>query len=164
LGLCLYALYEGYPLVGSLASMRVSVSPVAVLLEARDANAMSRAGWVASLLPGVSVIFGPWAVLAGVCGAALLFCGWRLTITVTADEVHVVRYVAARLPWRRERFRARPELVVDGWGDWADPEALRLSLDSGAFDLELGWSNSRTGDLAQRLAAEFNRGVSALQR
>lgn len=161
-GLMLYAAGGGYiPFLAALSSLRVSTVAGAVRLNLLDAGAMSATGMVVWALPGLAMLLGWLHALVTAALLALLWSSFRLQITAFADHTVVERRVLWRLRYLQVTRKARARLVVDGWGDMADPEALVLHVGEG-LEYELGWSGAKDGDKAQQVADQFNAHLDAL--
>lgn len=122
---------------------------------------------------GFAVIFlalfalhAPWWLYGTALVPAAALFGCRVQVRVTATTACIERRVLWWWVWRRQSL-AEPQAWVDGWGDVLDPEVLnvgqRWSLENDGVSVELGWSSANSGDLAERLASEFNSGVRMLR-
>lgn len=161
-GLTLYTAGGGYvPFLAGLSSIRVGSMPGAVRINVVDAGAMSTTGWVAWALPGLAMPFGWVFALAAAAASLVLWSSFRLQVTAFPDRTLIERRFLWRLRYLQVTREAAARLVVDGWGDIADPEALVLHVGEG-FEYELGWSSKDDGDKAQRVADQFNEKLDAL--
>lgn len=170
LGACIWG-WLGYvsgiatiPFLLARSCIRVRATHNRVRLRALDASAMFYSGFVLSG-PGVAVLV---AVTGSVALAILLtlflWLGFRLNLVVTNNGVTVTRRFLYLIPWwfRRRANAAQPTAFVDGWGDFADPEALHVVLWEDGPSLELAWGDANSGDKCEDLAREFNAAVSWL--
>lgn len=158
-----YCAGGGYlPFLLARSSIRIHRRPRAVRLVGIDAAAMFTAGFVVWPLASLCLLWGIGATLLG--GGALLMAwlGFRLTIEVAGGQTVVVRRVAWLVRWSRSVYPATAVAFTDGWGDFADPEALRLEL-PGRAPLELAWSDAHSGSRCEDLAAAFNAHVHDLR-
>lgn len=163
LGLILFTAGGGtLPFLAALGSVRLSEAQGEVRLRMMDAAAMSTTGWVAWALPGLAMAFGVVHTLVAAAVVALLWSSFRLQVRAFADRTVIERRVLWRLRYLQVTHARRARLVVDGWGDMADPEALVLHVGEG-FEYELGWSSKDDGDKAQRVADQFNAQLEALR-
>lgn len=163
LGLVLYAAGGGtLPFLAALGSVRLSDEEGESRLRMMDAAAMSTTGWVAWTLPGLAMVFGVVHTLVAAAVMALLWSSFRLQVCAFPDRTVIERRVLWRLRYLQVTHARRARLVVDGWGDMADPEALVLHVGEG-LDYELGWSGAKDGDKAQQVADRFNAQLDALR-
>lgn len=152
----LYCQVGGYLLfVAALSSVRITGENARVEMRALDADAMFRAGWVAWALPGLAAPFGLAAVIGWSVLVAAVWSSFRLRLQVVDHETTLRRCVLWILPWRVRRLRGSPHFYVAGWGDFMDPEALHLALPGESSPLQIGWSSSTSGRLAERLAEDL---------
>ena len=160
-----YAAGGGYfPFVFGLRRVRIAAGPSFVRLTGIDAPAMFNSGYVVWALPGLLLIFGTTAAIAGGAVVLVLWFGFRLTVEVTPTQTRVVRTAAFIIPWSTRRHAEPARANVDGWGDFMAPEALVLDFADEKHRLELGWADRTSGKRCENLAAEFNAAVAALAK
>lgn len=129
-------------------------------LTALDPGAMAMAWFPLSALAVWG--FMAWGFVAGCLTAAaagLLWFSCRINVAIVPGGTTLWRTVLWFIPWRVMRSTTAPALDVDGWGDWADPEALSLHLDQAS--IELAWSGAGSGERATRLAEAINAKIRA---
>jgi hypothetical protein len=149
------------PYLLARSTIRIHRRRGAVRLTAIDAAAMFAGGFV--LWPLVP-LFLMWGIPAAVVGGGLVLMAWlgfRLNIQVTRERTWVVRKLVWIIPWSRRSYPAPVRAFTDGWGDFADPEALNLEL-PGRRPLELAWGDAHSGRHCDDLAAAFNAAVAEL--
>jgi hypothetical protein len=162
--LCAYGSGGGaLPYMLARGTIRIRARPGAVRLTAIDATAMLAGGFVMWPLAPVFLLWGIPAAIAG--GAAVLsaWLGFRLRVQVTPDGTEVVRKLAWIIPWSRRRWPAPACAFTDGWGDFADPEALNLEIRGRRRPLELAWSDAGSGTHCDDIATAFNGAVARLR-
>ena len=101
-----------------------------------------------------------------VTGLVALTCwlGFRVTVIATATDACTSRRLLFVIPWSQRHHRGVAHAITDGWGDFADPEALKLQFAGGGPDLELAWTTRGSGSRCDELAAAFNAEVAACSR
>lgn len=161
-------------MLASLKSIRIRREADRVLLSSLDGVVFG--GWLVGAAVGSMVIWWvdraydvPVLTLLGACaGLFLLASGCRVRLSVGARSAVCYRLVFWVIPWRRARF-ANVVAWLDGWGDILDPEAFYVGCgrsqleEHDGFSVELGWSGAQSGDLAERLAQDFNSAVRELR-
>ena len=163
LSLGLYAQAGGYiPFLLGLSSLRMVDAPDAGLdLRAVDAETMCRTGWLLWALPGLAAPLGWAALLVWSVALAVLWGSFRLRLRAVATETTLRRYLLWIVPWRTRRAPGTPSFYVDGWGDFADPEALHVALPGGLGNVEPAWSSAQSGRLAEQLVAEAGKRLAS---
>jgi hypothetical protein len=163
-----YVLGFGYPIgVGlmiafysyGLQSVKVTTAQEQVRVVAFDPEAAAcLIGTTIVLLLARYLIAIPLVV---VIGFAVLAFWARIEVRVGPEQTLIDRRCAA-VRWRHVNMASNAvEMVVDGWGDFIDPETLKLQWISGKTkqELDLGWTTRDAKDLGERHAAMFNAGV-----
>lgn len=99
------------------------------------------------------------------CALPLLIYGCQVRIQVNASGAHITRRALYVISWSSQALSLKDiSFACDGWGDFIDPEELRVVIDPHEA-VVLGWSTKGSGDRAEVLAATFNAGVAeVLQR
>lgn len=161
--LCAYSSGAGLlPHVLARGTIRIHQRPGAVRLTAIDAVAMLAGGFVLWPLAPVFLLWGVPAAIAGGAGALAAWLGFRLRVQVTPGRTEVVRKLAWIIPWSRRSYPAPACAFTDGWGDFADPEALNLEIPGRRRPLEVAWSDAGSGRHCDDIAAAFNAAVARL--
>lgn len=145
------------------STIRVHRRPGAVRLTAIDAVAMLASGFV--LWP-LAPLFLMWGIPAAAAGGGVVLAAWlgfRLSVQVTREGTRVVRKLAWIIPWSWRSHPAPARAFTDGWGDFADPEALNLEIPGRHRPLELAWGDAHSGTQCDDLAAAFNAAVAELR-
>lgn len=152
------------PFLLALRSIRIRKSGPAVRLAGVDAVAMFCSGFVLWAVPPLLLVFGTKAALIGGAASVVTWFGFRLTVHVSPTRTRVVRRIAFFIPWSWRVYRDPPHAFTDGWGDFADPEAVNIEFGEGKRKIELAWGDKYSGTRCDDLAAEFNNAVAALGR
>jgi hypothetical protein len=111
-------------------------------------------------------LFLMWGIPAAAAGGGVVLAAWlgfRLSVQVTREGTRVVRKLAWIIPWSWRSHPAPARAFTDGWGDFADPEALNLEIPGRHRPLELAWGDAHSGTQCDDLAAAFNAAVAELR-
>lgn len=148
----------------ALSGVRISKARHVVRLATFDAAAMAVASFV--LWPSPVVAYVLWGTAPALVTGALALTSWlgfRVTISATATNACVSRRILFVVPWSQRCHRGAAHAFTDGWGDFADPEALEIGFAGGGPAFELGWGGRDSGTRCEDLATVFNAEVSALR-
>lgn len=152
------------PFLLARRSIRIRKAGRAVELASIDAMPMAMSGFVLWAIGPLLLVLGTKTALIGGAVSVVAWFGFRLTVHVSPTRTRVVRKAAFFLPWSWRVYRDPPHAFTDGWGDFADPEAVNLELGEGKRKIELAWGDKHSGTRCEDLAAEFNVAVAALGR
>ena len=81
-----------------------------------------------------------WAFIFSILGVLFFWLSPRVRISIRPNRTIIYRTIFLVIPWFYKSYKGRPELFADGWGDWIDPEAIHLAIDT--CDIELCWTSS----------------------
>lgn len=165
------ALMPGFTLamLYALRSIRLDVGPAYVRLRGVDGTVMGVGLVVASIAVALTLMFAScfrWHVCSSLLAvSALLFAplGCRFNLKVTHTHARMVRRILWIIPWRIEESCRLPAVYTDGWGDWADPEALVVDMRRDRAPVEVAWGGARSGNLADEIADGFTHAVCSLR-
>lgn len=148
------------PFLLARSTIRIQRRRSAVRLKGLDPAAMIVSGLVLWPIPVMLLARGAAMVMLGVAVTLALWLGCRLTVQITVTQTRVVRRLFYVIPWARRTYLGQGHAFTDGWGDWADPEALHVEL--GGRSLELAWGDRGSGTRCSDLAEALNAEVAAL--
>lgn len=123
-------------------------------VDAIDAVAMHVSGY--PLFGAVPFLLGvgtPFAV-GGALVSLLFWSSLRVVFETDGAQTLVSRRFLWIIPWRHRRHQEGIEAWTDGWGDFADPEALHVR--AGEDSVELGWTHQGSGHRADQLVTQIN--------
>ncbi len=150
------------PFLFALSTLRIKKNGAGVDLVGADAKAMLSSGFLLWTVPPLLLMWGTTPMLVAGAASLVTWFGFRLTVEVTVTRTEVVRKLAYVIPWSRRTHREPPRAFTDGWGDFADPEALNLGFRDGESKLVLAWGDKYSGTRCEDAAADFNAAVADL--
>lgn len=152
------------PYLLALNRVRIEAKDESVRISGVDPGPMAFCGFVALTLTWWA---WRWGVVAfALTGAVSLvtLSSLRVTLTATRGLTTLRRTVLYVVPWRTWRGLGPPRAVVDGWGDWFDPETLmvRMTVRDREKTVELGWGSRSSAGTCSALAEAINRSLEGL--
>lgn len=119
-----------------------------------DAVAMHVTGYALFATVPLLMVFGKPVALASALGSLIFWSSLRVVFETDGAQTLLSRRFLWIIPWRHRRHQEGIEAWTDGWGDFADPEALHVR--AGEESVELGWSHQGSDHRADELVTQIN--------